>query len=700
MTDTFPRQHARTRRFTLGRPRTFVVGPDGGRVVYCRSLAGDDPVNRLWSLDVASGTETLVADPAKLLDDGDADLPAEERRRRERAREAAGGVVSYATDDDVAQACFALGGRLFQAELDGSDVADLEAQLGAFDPRFDPSGTRIAYVAGTTLRIVGALDRDRHLLGEEDPLVSWGSAEFVAAEEMGRSRGFWWAPSGDRLAVARVDNSPVATWHLADPANPATEPTAIRYPAAGTADADVRLFVSDLGGIVTDVEWDRERFPYLADVRWSSGAPLTIVVMSRDQRTLVVATVDVATGASTEVHRITDDAWVELIGGAPRWWDGRLVTVEDRGAARRLVIGGDAVTGDDLQVRSIVGPLDGSLVVAASRDDPAEVDLFAVDRDGAAEQLTPGGGICAGAVGGGTLVVTRTTDDAAPLVEVRRGGEVVATIDDVSESPLVSVNVSLGRHGGRDLRTALLLPSGERADGPLPVLLDPYGGPHAQRVLRSRDAYLVSQWFADQGFAVLVTDGRGTPGRGPEWERAVAGDLAAPVLEDQVDALMAVAEGDDRLDLSKVAIRGWSFGGYLAALAVLRRPDVFAAAIAGAPVTDWRLYDTFYTERYLGHPDTAPEAYERCDLTAEAASLTRPLMLVHGLADDNVVAAHTLRLSSALLAAGRPHEVLPLSGVTHMTPQEVVAENLLRLQVEFLRRSLGLVGDGDEAGDT
>ncbi len=245
--------------------------------------------------------------------------------------------------------------------------------------------------------------------------------------------------------------------------------------------------------------------------------------------------------------------------------------------------------------------------------------------------------------------------------------------------------------GRRELRTALLVPSWhEPGSAKLPVLMDPYGGPHAQRVLASADAYLTSQWFADQGFAVVVADGRGTPGRGPQWERAVAGDLASPVLEDQVDALAAVADGNGDLDLSKVAIRGWSFGGYLAALAVLRRPDVFHAAIAGAPVTDWRLYDTHYTERYLGQPDHDGAAYERSSLIADAHKLSRPLMIIHGLADDNVAVAHTLRLSSALLAAGRPHQVLPLSGVTHMASQEVVAENLLLLQVDFLRRALGL----------
>jgi dipeptidyl-peptidase-4 len=173
------------------------------------------------------------------------------------------------------------------------------------------------------------------------------------------------------------------------------------------------------------------------------------------------------------------------------------------------------------------------------------------------------------------------------------------------------------------------------------------------------------------------------------WERAIRGDFAGPVLEDQITALEEAARlHPDALDLGRVGIRGWSFGGWLAALAVLRRPDVFHAGVAGAPVTDWALYDTHYTERYLGHPDKEPETYTRNSLLDDAPKLERPLLIIHGLADDNVVAAHTLRLSAALLAAGRPHTVLPLSGVTHMTPQEVVAENLLHLQVDFLRKAL------------
>jgi dipeptidyl-peptidase-4 len=218
--------------------------------------------------------------------------------------------------------------------------------------------------------------------------------------------------------------------------------------------------------------------------------------------------------------------------------------------------------------------------------------------------------------------------------------------------------------------------------------MDPYGGPHFQRVTAAARGWLEPQWFADQGFAVLTIDGRGTPGRSPAWEREVYLDLATPVLEDQVDGLLAAAEVEPDLDLSRVGIRGWSFGGFLAALAVLRRPDVFHAAVSGAPVTDMALYDTYYTERYLGTPQEHPEAYRASNLLEDAPLLTRPLMLIHGLADDNVTSAHTLQLSQRLLEAGRPHQVLPLTDITHMPTEESVAENLLLLQVDFLHRNL------------
>ena len=306
-------------------------------------------------------------------------------------------------------------------------------------------------------------------------------------------------------------------------------------------------------------------------------------------------------------------------------------------------------------------------------------------------RISEGPGVFGGTRAGGTTVVARLA--AGPSRRGGRGADPVrrpTPIASFAETPVITPRVELLRAGDRELRTAVLLPSGWRpGDGRLPVLMDPYGGPHAQRVLAVQRAYCEPQWLADQGFAVVIADGRGTPGRGPAWERAVRGDFAEPVLEDQVTALLEAARAAPRRSTSTASA---SAAGRSAAgsrrLAVLRRPDVFHAAVAGAPVTDWRLYDTHYTERYLGHPDEEPDDYAANSLIEMAGELERPLMLIHGLADDNVVAAHTLRLSSALLAAGRPHTVLPLSGVTHMTPQEVVAENLLHIQVDFLKQSL------------
>jgi dipeptidyl-peptidase-4 len=707
----FPRQQARTRGFSLGQPRGFNVSAGGGRVTFLRSLAGDDPVNRLWLLDLdASAGERLVADPVALLGGDPEDLPPAERARRERSRERAGGVVAYATDPDLRLAAFALGGRLFVADLDaaagtrgdpGCWVRELPAAGPVLDPRPDPTVHRVAYATGGELHAV-QLDgeSDRLLAGEDDPEVSWGVAEFVAAEEMGRGRGYWWAPDGRRLAVARADTRSVRRFHLTDPANPTVPPVTLRYPAAGTDNAEVRLFVLDLHGGRVEVSWDRAALPYLVEVSWSQNGPLTLLVQSRDQRRTRVLAADPDSGATSTLAGASDPIWLEIVPGVPAWLDGgRLVGTADDPSCetRRLTVGGEPVTPPGLQVLEVLDAGGDGVLLRAS-DDPTEQHVWrlvaAAGGTPVLERLTPTAGVHAATGGGGTLVLSvATLDRDGSVTTVHRGGRQVATVASLAETPVLRPSPTLLRAGARELRTALLLPSAP-ADGPLPVLLDPYGGPHGPRVLASRNAFLVPQWFADQGFAVLVVDGRGMPGRGPAWERAVHHDLAGPPLEDQVDALHAVAADHPELDLGRVAIRGWSFGGYLAALAVLRRPDVFHAAVAGAPVTDWRLYDTHYTERYLGDPREDPEPYRRSSLLADAAGLRRPLLLIHGLADDNVVAAHTLRLSSLLLAAGRPHSVLPLSGVTHMTPQEAVAENLLLLQLAFLRAALGLPPEG------
>jgi len=681
VTESFPRRQARTRRFTLGAPRGVTLSPDGDRVVFLRSRGGTDPVTCLWALDLVTGEERLVADPHK-LDTGKEDLPSEEKARRERSREQAGGVVGYATDWPMTVAAFALSGQLFVAELAAGLTPRLvETPGGVIDPRPDPTGRRVAFVSGGALHVHDVAAHTTSTLAEPDgPQVTYGLADFAAAEEMERMRGYWWSPDGDALLVARVDESPVQRWHIADPAHPDRAPTEVAYPAAGTPNAAVATEIIALDGTRTPVTWDDE---YLADVVWDSRG-LLVVTQPRDQTALRTRSVDLATGATTLVDERADPVWVDIVPGVPAHTEsGALVTLADVEDARRLVVGGSVVTPASLQVRGVLD-VDGDTVLFRASEEPSSVGLWTWGPDGLAA-LTPEPGVHSGRLRGGTLIVTRTGLDAdGTTTTVRHAVGAELPIPSFAEPYGLATQITLLTAAG--LPTALVLPSWYEPGTSLPVLMDPYGGPHTQRVIAARGAHLTSQWLAEQGFAVVVVDGRGTPGRGPAFERAVHGDLAGPVLDDQVAALQALAADHPDLDLTRVGIRGWSFGGYVAALAVLRRPDVFHAAIAGAPVTDWSLYDTHYTERYLGLPGS--DAYRRSSLIEDAPKLTRPLLLVHGLADDNVVAAHTLRLSSALLAAGRPHSVLPLSGVTHMTPQEIVSENLLLLQVQFLQDNL------------
>ncbi|MFG2193038.1 prolyl oligopeptidase family serine peptidase [Streptomyces sp. NPDC048639] len=702
---SFPRQHARTQRFTLGAPRAFTVSPDGERIAFLRSRGGTDRANLLWVRDLDSGEERVVADPAALLGGASEELSAEERARRERSREGSAGVVGYAVDEAAELAAFALSGRLFTAELRAGTARELPVPGPVVDPRPSPDGRRVAYVAGGALRVVdadGGGDRALAAPGDGEDDITYGLAEFIAAEEMDRARGFWWSPDSESLLVARVDESPVQRWWISDPTHPNRAPQKVAYPAAGTPNADVRLLLAGLDGSRTEVEWDRAAYPYLARVHWSPAGPPLLLVQARNQRDQLYLTVDTGTGRTRMLHADEDPVWLDLFPGVPAWTpDGRLVRIADEGGARVLVVGARPLTGPQLHVRAVLHVSADDVLVSASAgpeaEDPAtgEIHVFRVSELGV-ERLSEGPGVHSAVRCGSVLVLSSASLDASgSTVRVLNEGKATATVPSYAETPVLTAAPRLVRAGARGIPCAVLLPTGYREeDGPLPVLMDPYGGPHGQRVVAAHNAYLTSQWFADQGFAVVVADGRGTPGQSPGWEKAVARDLAGVTLDDQVEALRAL-EGDHPLDLTRVGIRGWSYGGYLAALAVLRRPDVFHAGVVGAPVTDQRLYDTHYTERYLGHPDEAGEVYAANSVVTDeglsgAAETHRPMMIIHGLADDNVLAAHTLRLSSALLAAGRPHEVLPLSGVTHMTPQEQVAENLLLLQVDFLKRSLGM----------
>ena len=685
MSDTFPRQYARTQRLSLGEPRSFTLSPDGSRVIFIRSHSGSDSVNTLWSLDTATGIERELLDPRALNTDL-SELTAAELRQRERAREGASGVTSYACNRDITRAVTVLGGSVVIIDLITGDATMPAIEPGVFDVRLSPDGTTISYLRETSLCISSLAGNERVLASDSNETISWGNAEFIAAEEMGRFRGYWWSPDSQSIAACRVDVSPINVWHIADPAHPELPATEHRYPAAGTPNASVSLHIISIAtATATPVELAGD-WEYLNTVSWNS-AGLIAQTQTRDQKRIDIHSIDASTGKATIVFTDTDDAWVELVSGVPALQqDGSLITCADREGSRRLLVNGSAVTPTTMQVRSVVSVGDSIVFMANEITTPWQLDAWAY-RNGLLEQITQSHGV-ASVSGSRSCYVSRiSTLDTERAQFTVHTPTTTHNVTSLAETSLVQPNVRIMSVGPRGIPVAILLPR-DGLSTKLPVLFDPYGGPHAQRVVASRAAYNSSQWFADQGFVVVIVDNTGTPGKGSEWERGVMNDLAEPVLDDQVEILRDLNDLEPRADTSRVGIRGWSFGGYLAALAVLRRSDLFHAAVAGAPVTDWRLYDTHYTERYLGNPAIDASAYEATSLFNDAEHLQQPLLLIHGLADDNVVAAHTLQLSSALLAAGKPHEVLPLSGVTHMTPQEVIAENLLLHQLEFLQRHL------------
>ena len=540
MTESFPRQQARTRWFTLGVPRAFKISPDGARVAFLRSRTGGDPVTCLWILDVATAEERLVADPAA-FGAAEEDLPPEERARRERAREQAGGITAYATDTDAKTAVFALSGRVYTADLTGpgaKPVYEVPVRTPALDPRPDPAGQRVAYVSDGALRIAdlyGPAPEDRALAdphGEQG--VTFGLAEFIAAEEMERFRGYWWSPDGTALLTARVDETPVNRWYIADPANPDKPPAEVAYPAAGTPNADVSLMIAGLDGRHTPVTWDRDKFPYLVTATWEDASPL-IVVLTRDQRESRILTVNPATGTTELLRKDTDDKWLDIVPGVPaRTSSGHIVWTADADNARRLLVAtpddlasGEAkpVTPADLQVREVLA-VDGDTVLFAASKDPAEVHLWTYSQEAGLAQLTTDPGVHSGrAAGGTTLTTTRTLKANGVTVQVlrrdARGENHQAPIKSAAETPdLPAPSPAIIKTGPREIRTAVLFPSWHKpGQAKLPVLLDPYGGPHAQRVLAAAGQYLTSQWFAEQGFAVVIADGRGTPARGPNGAR-------------------------------------------------------------------------------------------------------------------------------------------------------------------------------------
>ncbi|NBO25925.1 MAG: S9 family peptidase [Actinobacteria bacterium] len=692
VTESFPRQSAATRNFQLGAPRSFTICESGEQVLFLRSESGRDSVNSLWIYDVVNRVETKFADPRVILAD-DAEVPAAERARRERMRETTSGITSYSTDAIGVNVTFALSGQLFAGNSTTRELNNLNVEGPVIDPRLSPDGNFIAWSNGKDLFITDFSGKEvSNLTNERSVNTAWGLADFIASEEFGRMHGYWWSPDSDSLIIESVTDADVQSWWISDPATPAKAPQEIKYPAAGTTNATVGLERISITGEREPLRWDNDSFEYLISVSWQKDCNALITVADRAQQQFVTYSANPL--GLENVHEVSDHEFVEVIPSQPRWLNNQIVSVVDnrQSDTRELQVAGNTISPAGLQVMSIVDIKDEYIDVIATQDALSR-DLLRIGFDGSITEISQGGLASATATTTELQVVVESRlDTNTRSYQLRRGVKTEHYFDSLAETPNFTSQVHVLQTGPHKVNTAVIFPQDHvHGSKKLPVLMRPYGGPHGPQVQNGALSYAIDQWFADQGFVVVIADNRGTGGRGPAWDHSIYQDFVVPVIDDQVTAIADVANHfPDDIDATRVGITGWSFGGYLSALAVMKRPDVFHAAVAGAPVTEWLWYDTAYTERYLGHPEKFPEIYEDHSLISMANQLERPLMLVHGLADDNVVAAHSLSLSGSLLANKKPHTVLPLSGVTHMTPQEIISENLMLLTVEYLKEQLGV----------
>jgi dipeptidyl-peptidase-4 len=704
--DDFLERFSETFRFRLGRPTGITPTPDGRSVLFLRSgprsFVGD-----LYELDLETGTERVLLTAEDLLQGEQEQLTAEEKARRERMRLAARGIASFELSPDGGKLLVPLGGRLFVVDRVDGKTRELKSDSAfPIDPRFSPDAKKVACVRDGELYVIDvASGRERQLTHGAGGTVTNGLAEFVAQEEMGRHQGFWWSPDSTSLVYQVTDTAGVEVFHIGDATHPEKKPDSWAYPRAGKQNASVRLGVMPVkGGKTTWIEWNREEHEYLAAVRWAEDAPLTLLVQNRRQTAERLLAVDVRDGSTTRLLDEADDAWLNLHDRMPYWLpDGeQFLWMTERNGAEQLELrdrDGKLVrplTEVDFGLQAFERYLpESNAVILRASQDPTQSHLFRVSldpRSPAVVRLTEDTGVHSVTSSGASPVFavhSATPDGGDSYRVVDSTGRTAGRLTSTAESPGILPSLEFVTVGqGPEYHAVLVRPRAFDPQRSYPVIVHVYGGPGSQTVRRDWRRYLLDQWFADHGYVVVSIDGRGTPGRGRDWERSIKGDLIELPLQDQAKALEALGRRFGELDLSRVGIHGWSFGGYFTAMAVARRPELFRVGVAGAPVTTWEDYDTHYTERYMDLPQNNPEGYEAASVLTYAGDLNRPLLLVHGTADDNVYFMHSLKLADVLMRDGRDFEFLPLPGFTHMVTEPTVTRRLYWRMLEQFDRHL------------
>ncbi|KGM54231.1 peptidase S9 [Lysobacter daejeonensis GH1-9] len=696
------------------------VAPDGSRVTFLRGKDADKNRLDLWAYDIASGTTALLVDSNDVLPGAEV-LSDEEKARRERQRIASlSGIVDYQWSPDGKTLLFPLGGELYLYDLSKPGKAGVRKLTNgegfATDPKLSPKGGFVSFIRERNLWVIDlATGKSAQLTKDGSAEIGNGVAEFVADEEMDRHTGYWWAPDDSAIAFARIDESPVPVQKRYEVYPDRTEVIEQRYPAAGDKNVLVQLGViaPKAEAKPTWIDLGTQTDIYLARVDWRDAKHVTFQRQSRNQKRLELIEAELDTGKQRTLVTETSTTWVPLHSDLRFLKDGRLLWSSERSGFEHLyLIGAD---GNATALTSGAWPVDAVLAVdeaagfvyfSAGKDTPLDLQVYRVPlAGGAIERLSKADGMhnATFATNASVYVDNWSNPTTPPQLQLfRNDGSLLATLQEndlaKADHPYapyrdaqrpVEYGTLTAADGATPLHYSVIKPAGFNPKRRYPVVVYVYGGPATQTVTRAwpgRGDHWFNQYLAQQGYVVFSLDNRGTPRRGAAFGGALYGVQGTVEVADQLKGVEWLQQ-QPWVDGEHIGVYGWSNGGYMTLMLLAQASDRYACGVAGAPVTDWGLYDTHYTERYMNLPAANPDGYRNGRVLAHVDGLTSPLLLIHGMADDNVLFSNSTVLMSALQKRAQPFELMTYPGAKHgLSGADLL--HRFRLTETFLARCL------------